>query len=76
MSHVGHFFFICFGVLLVQVKRKEEKLGFEGFKKIKVWNLYVWNFGFELSYLLVWNSCFELSYLLVWNFSFDVMKLT
>ena len=62
MNHVGNFFFICFGVLLVQVKMKEEKLAFGGFKKIKIWN-----FGLELSYLLVWNSCMENFHLMLEN---------
>ena len=31
-------------------RKGKRKLDFEGFKKIKVWKLYVWNFGMD--YLL------------------------
>ena len=41
----------------------KRKLGFEGFKKIKVWNLYIWNSCMEFMYeILVWNSYMEYLY--------------
>ena len=42
---------LCLGFFLFKwegrKKRRKKKSSFEGFKKSKVWNLYVWNFGME-----------------------------
>ena len=45
-------------------KRRKKKASFEGFKKSKVWNLYVWNFGMEP--ICMETICMEIPLCLCW----------